>query len=285
MSKVSDLTVHHFRVTFEWCTCEYQYMGWVNLTSFYFVGMDCFSRFDMVVEASFLLKIWHNDLDRDHKRTLNKYMGVLTEFINMSGWPELIEVLIGYWDNERIVFRFGTVEITPTIEKIQDCIDTVGTGLERRVRKDEDIFVPNKPSIENIADWLGFEKYFVYWCQESNITFRDIYVMFGHSNFYTKYNQEFKVSYREWNEIRPLAFAIALLATMIFPHRSSLSIKTRVITFAHTLFKGYKNQGQVKYYPIALVILSDIEPWESPRKGITISKGVIYSFSGGFWVT
>ena len=49
-----------------------------------------------------------------------------------------------------MVFRFGTAEITPTLEEIRDCIDTVGTGIERRARKQEDIFIPNKPSVENM---------------------------------------------------------------------------------------------------------------------------------------
>ena len=71
----------------------------------------------------------------------------------MDGCQELNEVLTGYWDSQRMVFRFETVEITPTLEEIRDCIDTVGTGLERRARKQEDVFIPNKPSVENISYW------------------------------------------------------------------------------------------------------------------------------------
>ena len=84
-------------------------VGWANLTGFCFVGMNRFPRFDMVVEAPPLLKIWYNDLDGDHRRTINKYVGALTELLNMNGLPELIEILTGYWDNEKMVFRFGTV--------------------------------------------------------------------------------------------------------------------------------------------------------------------------------
>ena len=88
------------------------------------------------------------------------------------------------------------------------------------------------------------------------ITKGDLYVRFGHTSSYANYNQEFKITYREWNEIWPLVFVVALLGTMVFPHGSSLSIKTRVIMLAHTLFKGFKNQGQKKYYHIAPLILS-----------------------------
>ena len=71
----------------------------------------------MVVEAPPLLKMWYNDLDGDHRRTLNKYMGVLTELPNMIGWLELIEVLTSYWDNEKMMFHFGTAEITQKIKE------------------------------------------------------------------------------------------------------------------------------------------------------------------------
>lgn len=40
--------------------------------------------------------MWFNDLDEDHRRALNKYVGALTKFLNMKVWSELIEVLIGY---------------------------------------------------------------------------------------------------------------------------------------------------------------------------------------------
>ena len=67
-----------------------------SLTGFYFADMDRFPKFNMVISAPPQLAMWHNDLDRDHKRTINKYIGTLTELINMDGWPELIEVLTGY---------------------------------------------------------------------------------------------------------------------------------------------------------------------------------------------
>ena len=79
--------------------------------------MDHFAKFDMVVSAPPHLMMWYNDLDGDHRRTLNKYVGPLTEMINIDGWPELVEVLIGYWHNQKMVFHFGTVEITPKLQK------------------------------------------------------------------------------------------------------------------------------------------------------------------------
>ncbi|KAK4724722.1 hypothetical protein R3W88_027501 [Solanum pinnatisectum] len=220
--------------------------------------MNRFLKFDIVVEALVLLKMWYNDLNVFHKRDLNKYVGALTKLINMVGWPELVEVLTGYWDNERMVFQFETMEITPTIKEIWDEIDTVGTGLERRLRKQESILIPNKPTFEDIINWLGLWKDYAYWAEGTSVSFMNLYVRFGHASFYANYNQEFRVTFREWDWIRPLAFIIALLGTMVFPQGPSLSINTRVIMLAHTLFHGHLNQGQMKYYPIAHVILSDM---------------------------
>ena len=68
-------------------------LGWVNLTRFCFVDMDCFAMFNMIIAAPPQLKMLHDNLDRDHRGTLNKYVGSLKELINMNCWPELVEVL------------------------------------------------------------------------------------------------------------------------------------------------------------------------------------------------
>ena len=51
--------------------------------------------FDMVVRVQHQLKMWYDNLDRDHRRTLNKNVGALTELINMNGVLELVKVLNG----------------------------------------------------------------------------------------------------------------------------------------------------------------------------------------------
>ena len=89
-------------------------------------------------------------------------MGSLIELLNMAGWPEIVEVPIEYSVNEKMVFQFGDIEITSIIEEIQDGIDTIGTGLERRVRKQEDMFIPNKPCVEDTI-WLRLGRDYAYW--------------------------------------------------------------------------------------------------------------------------
>lgn len=68
----------------------------------------------------------------------------------------------------------------------------------------------------------------------------------------------FKVTDRECNEIGPLAFVVALLSKIFITHVQRLCINTRLIILAHTLINGLENQGQVKYYPVAPILLSEM---------------------------
>ena len=58
--------------------------------------MDRSPKFDMVIAAPPQLTLWYDNLDGNHRTTLNKYVGALTELININGWPELVEVITGY---------------------------------------------------------------------------------------------------------------------------------------------------------------------------------------------
>ena len=57
--------------------------------------MDRFPKFDVVIAAPPQLTMWYNNLDVNHKKTLNKYVGALTELINMNNCPDVVEVLTG----------------------------------------------------------------------------------------------------------------------------------------------------------------------------------------------
>ena len=95
----------------------------VNLTCFYLIGMDRLSKFHMIVEPPLKLKMWYDNLDRDYRRTLNKNVGALTKLLNMNDWPELIEVLTGYWDNERMVFNLELQRL-PRLLRIFEIVST-----------------------------------------------------------------------------------------------------------------------------------------------------------------
>ena len=38
--------------------------------------------------------------------------------LEMNAWPGLIGTMVKFWDSEHMVFRFGEVDLTPTIEEV-----------------------------------------------------------------------------------------------------------------------------------------------------------------------
>lgn len=89
-----------------------------------------------------------------------------------------------------MIFEFGTMEITPTFQEILDNIDTVGTGMEKRVMKQVDILFPDKPSVKYITNCLGFGMDYGQSGKDFSISFMDLCFLFWKAFFYANYNQE-----------------------------------------------------------------------------------------------
>lgn len=51
-----------------------------------------------------------------------------------------------------MVFRFRDIEMTPTIEEIQDCLETKGICHKRKHKPDNNALVPYKPSRKEMLD-------------------------------------------------------------------------------------------------------------------------------------
>uniref|UniRef100_M0ZX33 Uncharacterized protein n=1 Tax=Solanum tuberosum TaxID=4113 RepID=M0ZX33_SOLTU len=86
----------------------------------------------MVTETPNLLRVWWYNLNAYQKRELSIHLGHLPSIMNLEVWHEFIEVVTRFWDDERMVFRFGDVEMTPTVEEIRDCLDNVGMCQKRK---------------------------------------------------------------------------------------------------------------------------------------------------------
>ena len=74
-----------------------------------------------------------------------------------------IEVITQFEDDKKMVFRFGDVKITPTLEEINDCLDSIGTCGKRKKCPNHHILLHNRPTSEELknvlllvnANWLG----------------------------------------------------------------------------------------------------------------------------------
>lgn len=51
------------------------------------------------------------------KEIFRMHIGHLLLLIEIYAWPKMIYVLTEYWDYDKMVFSFGEVELTPTIEE------------------------------------------------------------------------------------------------------------------------------------------------------------------------
>ncbi|KAH0700949.1 hypothetical protein KY284_015164 [Solanum tuberosum] len=210
----------------------------------------------MVTETPNLLRVWWYNLNAYQKRELSIHLGHLPSIMNLGVWPKFIEVVTRFWDDERMVFRFGDVEMTPTVEEIRDCLDNVGMCHKRKNHPDHHILLPDKPTSTELKNMLLLVN--ADWLDTPSIPFLKFYERWGHENYYKNFPNEF-LSRSSWSQTQTLAFAVCLLGTMVFPQGEGNEIDTRVVMVTHAIFEGVGKKGQVKkYFNLAPIILADI---------------------------
>ncbi|KAF3667782.1 hypothetical protein FXO38_08433 [Capsicum annuum] len=75
-------------------------------------------KFKMVTKPDDFLKLWWDHMSAKERKIVRTNIGYLSYLIEMDAWPEMIHVLTTFWDNQNMVFCFGDVELTPTIEEV-----------------------------------------------------------------------------------------------------------------------------------------------------------------------
>ncbi|KAH0765390.1 hypothetical protein KY285_001261 [Solanum tuberosum] len=212
--------------------------------------------FKMVTETPNLLRVWWYNLNAYQKRELSIHLSYLPSIMNLKVWPKFIEVVTRFWDDERMVFRFGDVEMTPTVEEIKDCLDNIGMCQKRKNHPDHHILLPYKTTSTELKNMLLLVN--ADWLDTPNIPFVKFYERWGHESYYKNFPNEF-LSRSSWSQNQTLAFAVCLLGTMVFPQGEGNEIDTRVVMVTHAIFKGVGKKGQVKkYFNLAPIILADI---------------------------
>ncbi|XP_059295468.1 uncharacterized protein LOC132048801 [Lycium ferocissimum] len=74
----------------------------------------------------------------------------------VTGCKELIEVITGFWDRDRMVFRFGDdVEMMPTLQEFRDVLTSVGSKLKRRKNSNQNALIPEKSTYSQICKMLS----------------------------------------------------------------------------------------------------------------------------------
>uniref|UniRef100_M1CMJ9 Aminotransferase-like plant mobile domain-containing protein n=2 Tax=Solanum tuberosum TaxID=4113 RepID=M1CMJ9_SOLTU len=178
--------------------------------------------------------------------------------MEMVAYPDLIGTMVKFWDSDNMVFRFGEVEMTPTIEEILASYESVSMCNKRRFKPDTDLLFPKTWDFAEIREKLSLVK--ADWMDRMpgpNIPLRKFYYRFGRARAYEKFKEEF-VSEEKWKETRPLAFVICLLGTMVFPQGPNYTIHPNVVMVTHAIFYGVGYGSAIKYYTLAPMILADI---------------------------
>lgn len=97
----------------------------------------------MVTKPDDNLKLWWDYRGTEERKIVRTHIGHLPSLIEMNAWPEMIHVLTTFWDDQNMVFRFGDVELTPTIEEVLICYESTEMCFKRKETPNKNILVPD----------------------------------------------------------------------------------------------------------------------------------------------
>ncbi|KAH0735660.1 hypothetical protein KY285_011367 [Solanum tuberosum] len=215
-------------------------------------------RTRMVTIPDPYLQVWWKFMNKEDRKKVQRHIGHLPSLMEMVAYPDLIGTMVKFWDNNNMVFRFGEVELTPTIDEVLASYESVGMCNKRKHQPDTDLLFPKVWDFAEIKEKLSLVK--AEWMDRlpgPNIPLRKLYYRFGRARAYEKFKEDF-VSEEKWKETRPFAFAICLLGTMVFPQGPNYTIHPSVVMVTHAIFNGVSYGPVRKYYNLAPMILADI---------------------------
>ena len=93
-------------------------------------------------------------MNNDDKMIVQKHIGYLPSLLEMNAWIGLIGTMVKFWDSENRVFRFGEVELMPTIEEVLISYESVAMFNKRRGHLDTDLLNPIMLKLKKSCHWL-----------------------------------------------------------------------------------------------------------------------------------
>ena len=125
-----------------------------------------------------------------------------------------------------MVFRFGYVEITPTLEEIKDCMESIGTCGKMKKFPNHHILLPDRPTSEELKNILLLVN--ANWMETHDIPLMRFFEKWGHDNYFRLFPNELH-NHSTWRETQTIAFSACLLGTMVFPNDEGKEIDTRAV--------------------------------------------------------
>ncbi|MCD7457612.1 hypothetical protein HAX54_035520 [Datura stramonium] len=117
----------------------------------------------MVTEPDDYLRVWWKYMNKEDKSIIRTHNRYFSSLVDMKAWPEMMHVLTNFWDNVNMVFRFGNVELTSTIEEVLTSYESVSMCKKRKKMPDNDVLVLMKTLLELLRSldtnlppkWIG----------------------------------------------------------------------------------------------------------------------------------
>ena len=100
-----------------------------------------------------------------------------------------IEVITQFWDDEKMVFRFGDVKIITTLEEIKDCLDSIEMCGKRKKFPDHHILLPDRPTSEELKNILLLVNANL--LETHDITLMRFFERWGNDNYFRLFLNEF----------------------------------------------------------------------------------------------
>ena len=112
----------------------------------------------MVTVPDPLLKVWWRFMNNDDKMIVEKHIGYLPSLLEMNAWSGQIGTMVKFLDNEHMIFRFGEVELTPTIEEVLTSYKSVSMCNKRKRHPETDLLNPIIWDFTKIREKLSLVK-------------------------------------------------------------------------------------------------------------------------------
>ena len=173
-----------------------------------------FLHLNKVTKTPDILRVWWDNLKDCQKREISIYLGNLPSIMDFKVWPMFIEVITRFWDDEKMVFQFGDVKITATLEEIKDCLDFIGTCGKRKKCPNHHILLPDRPTSEELKNILLLVN--ANWLETHDIPLMRFFERWAHDNYFKLFPNEFH-NHSSLRQTQTLAFSACLLGTMLFP--------------------------------------------------------------------
>nr|XP_009778514.1 PREDICTED: uncharacterized protein LOC104227856 [Nicotiana sylvestris]XP_009778515.1 PREDICTED: uncharacterized protein LOC104227856 [Nicotiana sylvestris] len=201
------------------------------------------ARVSMVVKVPRRLVKWWNMFTLFEQYDLRGKLGTLISLMDITPRPDLVEAMLTFWNPQGMVFKFGDLEMTPTLDEI--------AGLTCLPYLDKDLIYTRAHSSTKFLKIIGMDLETRMGClDQSWVPLDFLFERFARPTGYETFIDEFSISYDSWKKRRPMVFAIALLGLMVFPLEGGhISMRLGSIDFE---FFHDKHSGKVTVVPTIL---------------------------------